>query len=302
MLFASAPAAAAQGAAVNSVQFSPDGTRLVSANMDNEIVIWDVETGERQITFPALEDYVVFVAWSPDAKTLASASYDNRIRLWDVATATVRDTLVGHAGVPFYAHFSPDGRLLSTAAEGGEVFVWDVDAAQLKQLFAPPGDIATSARFAPDGASVLIVGRGGSMGRWNVKDDEVASYQVGGATLTTGRFANAGANVAGGGSQGIIRVFDAVTGSILETYDHGVYSNSFTLTDQLLASAGGDGTLKVWSRQDGSELYTRAAHRRIAFFVEVSPDGQTLATVGQDTRIRLWDAATGRLLRTIDGR
>jgi WD40 repeat protein len=45
-------------------------------------------------------------------------------------------------------------------------------------------------------------------------------------------------------------------------------------------------------------VYEIQADARIAFFVAASPDGTILATVGQDTRIRLWDAETGALLRT----
>ncbi|GAB5521915.1 MAG: hypothetical protein RhofKO_41660 [Rhodothermales bacterium] len=293
----------AQGAAVNSVQFSPDGTRLASANSANQVIIWDALTGRRLMVFPALDAYIVFVAWSPDGSMLATASYDNVIRLWDAASGALRTQLTGHTDVPFYAHFSPDGRHLATAAQGAEVIVWDVAAGTTRQSVLPPGDIATSARFSPDGQALLTAGRGEQIHLWDwASQSKSASLMVGGKTLTTALFSRDGRQVAGGGSAGVIKIFEVANGDELESYDHGVYSNSFILTNEIVASAGGDGTLRVWSRENGREKYTREAHRSIAFFVTASPDGKTLATVGQDTLIRLWDAASGVLLRTISGR
>ncbi|MEM8560358.1 MAG: hypothetical protein AAGG50_21255, partial [Bacteroidota bacterium] len=65
------------------------------------------------------------------------------------------------------------------------------------------------------------------------------------------------------------------------------------------AAACGDGTLRLWDLATGEPAWQAQADASIAFFVDVSPDGQTLATVGQGTTIKLWDAETGARLRTI---
>jgi WD40 repeat protein/tRNA A-37 threonylcarbamoyl transferase component Bud32 len=75
-----------------------------------------------------------------------------------------------------------------------------------------------------------------------------------------------------------------------------------------LASAGGDGMLRVWEVATGAELFARRgrAARPDApaglSAVAYSPDGRRLATTGADETLRLWDAGTGAELATLPGK
>jgi WD40 repeat protein len=65
-------------AEVNSVLFTPDGSRIVSASEDDTIRIWDSRTHELQRTIPT--DKVMCLAISPDGKTLITGGKES-IRL-----------------------------------------------------------------------------------------------------------------------------------------------------------------------------------------------------------------------------
>src|SRR5947209_2428474 len=51
----------------------------------------------------------------------------------------------------------------------------------------------------------------------------------------------------------------------------------------------------------GPELAILRGHRGMVRSLAFSPDGANLASGGEDQQIRVWDAATYRLLLTLDG-
>ena len=74
-----------------------------------------------------------------------------------------------------------------------------------------------------------------------------------------------------------------------------------------IAVATGDEDLKPTERikeikKNYPELFDQmlSGHTGAAANVIVTPDGKTLVSVGNDNTVRLWDAATGKLLKTLD--
>ncbi|NOX98969.1 MAG: hypothetical protein GXP30_04420, partial [Verrucomicrobia bacterium] len=66
--------------------------------------------------------------------------------------------------------------------------------------------------------------------------------------------------------------------------------------------AGLKGVAALWDLKSGKKLleFGEGYHRDILYDAELSPDGKTLATAGYDTKIGLWDVASGKRLRSIE--
>jgi WD40 repeat protein len=77
-----------RGDTFHSVTWSPDSRMLATGSDDNNIRLWDIESGELVRTLEGHQGSVWSVAWSGDGQWLASGTGDRTVRLWDVESGT----------------------------------------------------------------------------------------------------------------------------------------------------------------------------------------------------------------------
>jgi len=71
----------------NCVRFAPNGSLLVSAGSDKQLVFYDGKTGEQTKTIPNAHGGGIYCcSWSPDSTKLLTASADRSCKIWDVAS------------------------------------------------------------------------------------------------------------------------------------------------------------------------------------------------------------------------
>jgi WD40 repeat protein len=73
---------------VLSVDFSPNGTKLLSGSSDEKVKLWDVSTGKLLHTFIGHNEIVNCVRYSPDSLRIASAGFLEKIIVWRVPGIT----------------------------------------------------------------------------------------------------------------------------------------------------------------------------------------------------------------------
>jgi WD40 repeat protein len=81
---------------VHSVAYSPDGTRIISGSNDDNIKIWNANTGECIKTIEAHSGDVYSVAYSPDGTKIISGLRDETIKIWKANTGQCLKTLKGN--------------------------------------------------------------------------------------------------------------------------------------------------------------------------------------------------------------
>jgi WD40 repeat protein len=127
-------------------------------------------------------------------------------------------------------------------------------------------------------------------------------------------FSPDGKTLASTGHDFTIKLWDVATGTEFRTlkgHSAPVTAVAFSPDGKILASASRDYTIQVWDVATGAVLHTLKVERSefatqpgdwaIAFSVAFSPDGKILASGNYDNTVKLWDIATGAVLRSLDG-
>jgi len=115
---------------VQDVATSGDGKWLASAGPDNQLQLWDAQTGRVFYRARAKEeytrkDYITTVAFSPDGRRLITGARDETVKIWDTLSALPIFTLRGFQGPVTAVAVGPNGNKLAAAGRDNTVRVWD---------------------------------------------------------------------------------------------------------------------------------------------------------------------------------
>jgi WD40 repeat protein/mono/diheme cytochrome c family protein len=77
-----------QPAAVTSIAFSPDGSRLACGSV-GEVRVYDVKDGKRVLTLSGQQGSIHAIAYSPDGSRIATGGFDGQVRLFDAKSGNL---------------------------------------------------------------------------------------------------------------------------------------------------------------------------------------------------------------------
>jgi WD40 repeat protein len=109
---------------IQDVAYSRDGTRvLTSGRQDHTAHVWNVETGDLELTLEGHVDNIMQGRFSPDGRFIATAALDHSANVWDAHTGELLRSIPGG---DYGAAWSPDGAELLATGYNGYAVVWDV--------------------------------------------------------------------------------------------------------------------------------------------------------------------------------
>jgi WD40 repeat protein len=256
---------------ITAVEFSPDGTSILTASGDGTARLWDVATGYEIRKF--------------------STEKEN----WEFGTVCC---------VPLKsAVFSPDGRqIMTTAADAITIYALDTGTAVRRIKVST--NLAGSAAFLPDGRFVLAATGDDKAHLWDVQSGRELRQFPGGGKVFSVAFSADGKTVLTGGDDNLARSYSSATGREIQQYrGHSgqVTSVAFSPDGQSILTTSDDFTVRLWDLATGAEK-NRLAHGDERFAcARFSPDGRSVLAAGKETAARLIDVATGDVIRSFNG-
>jgi WD40 repeat protein/tRNA A-37 threonylcarbamoyl transferase component Bud32 len=261
--------ASLSGAAIESpaLVFTPDGTRVVKIGIrgDQSVKWFDAHTGD---AIPS-----------------------------GIGRGCPR--LEGGGNYPSLA-FSPDGRQVALGGLAQNVQVWDM-ATEQKRPQREPLSEAVVVGYSADGERLIVAGqsvvvvygsrRGEVIGRFDAENRVWAPRAISPdgtriATLTGGE----------------THVWDVPQRRKLLSIER-LHPRAVAFSPdnrRLVTAQGGESIVKVWNLDTGKDPLVLDDHTKPVWSVAFSPDGQYIATAGEDGRAKVWDAKTGAVAFSFD--
>jgi RNA polymerase sigma factor (sigma-70 family) len=240
--------------------------------------------------------------FSLGGKALALASGKQAVKVFDVGTGKELCTIKEEKSEISATAFSADARVLGTITNDRTAAWWDVTTGRLLRRIGGLERTASCLAFSPDGKRLAV----GNLQRLSVQLFDVTT----GKELRRFRswpsvkqvvFSPDGKSLAAGRSIGTVSVWDPETGRPRPCSAH-PDNGAFTLrfTDQGLLVI--DSEVAVYDWKTGRRVRGFADVREIPWAgFALSHDGRLEARSELDGGVRLYEASTGKLLRTLKG-
>ncbi|KAK2461249.1 hypothetical protein APHAL10511_006776 [Amanita phalloides] len=288
---------------VKDIKFSPDG-KFIAVTHGSHVQVWRTPNHlVREFapfvlhrTYTSHHDEVLSIQWSPDSKCFITTSRDMTARLFTLnpVEGFRPKTFAGHKDAVIGAYFSTDSSTIFTVSRDGAVFTWKAKGTETNEsdeaMSEDEGPVAsTSNGITHDNANTII------NTRWGVHERRYFNQANTRVVCTT---FHPGSNLLiVGFSTGIFGIWEMPDFTNIHTLSisqEKISSVAINASGEWLAfGAKKLGQLLVWEWQSESYILKQQGHYFDVNALSYAPDGQTIATGGDDGKVKVWSTHTG---------
>ena len=246
-----------------SAHFTNDGTRLVIFSK-GEAYVWNIKEGNLEHTIGSCAPYnCESVCSSPDlSKVALITAVKNDIEIWDTKSGELIHLIQEQKwqDKPKELRFSPDGKSLM-AIQHDNIKFWDVESGKSKLQITGHIEVATTIKN-PNGNSAI-----------SFFDDRILTWN-----LYTGKRLSE------------VKITEKLCPTSLFSIDRSA----------ILCRCYEDSIAQFVELSTGNIICQFIGHQKTITHMAFSTDGKKLITSAYDNTIRIWEASTGMLLKTLN--
>ena len=289
-----------------SVQFSPDGKRVILGSEGGRVTLIDINSGEKFLRLKGHNDLVTSSRFSFDGKKIITTSNDSTAKIWDSQTGRLLFILKNETGKVSDARFSPDLKRIITICNNyqGVQKIWDAEngihIADVKEKYNYG---VTNICFSPDGKELLtssaeIYDAFTGVYKRSVNSNifsTYATYSPDGKRIAVISYGDSS-----------LKIFEAQTGLLLNQMKGIPYKNGYINTvltfspdNKYIVSLSKNDCAFLWSVETGKTIFELKGVAKAADISVFSPDFRKKAS-SFGPNIVLWDVESSAVQLTLD--
>jgi WD40 repeat protein len=282
---------------VNDAGFSPDGSKIVTAESDGNIKIYTLATPRAApTTLDAGDADALTTAFSPNGKQIVAGYSSGTARVWDIATRLPVTLLAGNASGVLSAQFSTMGDEIVTAGEDGTIRVWYAKPRELRAAFTiPPGggmpNPITDAGYLGD--RIIATDLYGHLEVFTALGEQQATINER-AGVTSAAWDGAGTKIVTADTDGALSLWQATGPGYVRVFPPlsvgGLGEVGMSADGSRLADQAGPSAIQVRSTDTGQVLRTLSAFGPINVLA-VGPGGRQVVAGDAYGLVEVWNGA-----------
>ena len=299
---------------IRAVAFAPGNLTVATAGDDQIIHTWSAETGAGFDTFPSQLGPVQTLAYTADGRLISCAAQNGAV-VWragpnwtlarTIGTGDEKSPLVNRV---LALDFNADGTLLATGggapSRSGVVKIWRAsDSALVREILPSHSDTVFSLDFSPDGKFLATASADKFVKVFDTGSGKLVKQLSGHTHYVLGVSWKAdGRLLASSGADKAVKLWTFPAGEQIKTiegFNKEITSVRFVGLGGEMLTASGDTKVRL-IKEDGGTQRDFGGSKGFIFSTAITPDGQTILGGGQDSVLRIWNAATGKNLFSLD--
>ena len=230
--------------AVLDLQWSRDSEILYSASADMHLASWDLTSGTRIRRYIGHEEIINTIDTTKRGEELLiSGSDDGTIAIWDPRSKNAVDYIETDFPVTAVAVAEAGNEIYSGGIDN-DIRVWDLRKKATVYSMLGHNDTVTSLRVSPDSQSLLSYSHDSTAKTWDIRPFAPTERHI--------------------------RTFDGAQMGVEQNLIRG----SWDRTGKKIAVGAADGTVVVWSSENGKLLYKLPGHKGTVNCAEFATNDQ----------------------------